>query len=67
MRAPTIAVLVAAALLGGALPAWAAEETTTAPQDINGVLLALIVGVIIGVFVFLDAYASGDGGDHADH
>lgn len=71
-----IAALVGLALT--AVPALATESGAGAEgmpgiqtdEDINGVLFALIVGTIAGVFLFLDAYTGqeetdthGDGDD----
>jgi hypothetical protein len=40
-----------------AMPALAAEGQAGEEGEINGVLFALIVGSLVGTWLFLDAYA----------
>ncbi|MBW3664010.1 MAG: hypothetical protein KY469_12985 [Actinobacteria bacterium] len=52
--------LIAVALWLSALPALATEAEAGAEEDIDGILLALILGVIVGAGLFVHAYARGD-------
>lgn len=49
-----------------ALPALAAEEKAS-DDEINGILLSLIVGVVVGVGLFLHAYSSNEPAHEGDH
>lgn len=51
--------LMAVALWLSALPALATESEAAAEEDIDGILLALILGVVVGAGLFVHAYARG--------
>jgi hypothetical protein len=58
--------LIAVALWLTALPALATETEAVEDDEINGILLALILGVIVGAGLFVHAYRRGAGAGHDD-
>lgn len=59
-RTSSILVLTLVSVLLTALPALAEEAPVPGVQtdesEINGIVLALILGVIVGAYLFIDAY-----------